>query len=347
MKLKARVFAIIVGCIIITTVHSSAQYATRKLSKKQEAYIDSIKQIDYPYIFPILGQGAYKRGFDIPYPVGAMGNYIWMKQGIVIDNFQLGFQSNNVDLPMTPVDFIEFGENINTSYAVNFRPDLWIFPFLNVYGLFGYGASTTEVNLVAPIPLYSSVTQNMTTQGFGVMSGFGLGPVWVAIDANWTWTKPELLEDPVLAKVLGIRMGKTFQFANKPESNVAFWIGGMRARLNSETLGSIRLGDALPQDVWDRKDQLVADYYTWYDGLDPITQKIVDNSPIPDIVVAIDERNGDAIVGYGMDKRPKEEWNMVVGAQYQLNKRWMLRTEGGIIGDRKSFLASVNYRFRL
>ncbi len=347
MKLFSRIFAIIIGFIFICAVQSSAQYATRKLSKKQEAYIDSIKQIDYPYIFPILGQGAYKKGFDIPYPAGAMGNYIWMKQGIIIENFQLGFQGNNVDMPMTPVDFIEFGENTNTSYAVNFRPDLWIFPFLNVYGLFGYGASTTEVNLVAPIPLYSSVTQNMTTQGFGVMSGFGLGPVWVAIDANWTWTKPELLEDPVLAKVLGIRMGKTFQFANKPESNVAFWIGGMRARLNSETLGSIRLGDALPQDVWDRKDQLVADYYTWYDGLDPITQKIVDNSPIPDIVVAIDERNGDAMVGYGMDKRPKEEWNMVVGAQYQLNKRWMLRTEGGIIGDRKSFLASVNYRFRL
>ena len=346
MKKILNLLSVIIILVFISQ-NSPAQYATRKLSKKQEAYIDSIKQIDYPYIFPILGQGAYKKGFDIPYPVGAMANYMWMKQGIVIDNFQLGFQSNNVDLPLTPVDFIKFGENINTSYVFNFRPDVWILPFLNVYGLFGYGSSTTEVNLVAPIPLYSSVTQNMNTKGFGVMGAFGLGPVWTSVDASWTWTKPDLLENAVLVKVLGVRVGKTFTFSHKPESNVAFWVGGMRARMNSETLGSIRLGDALPQDVWDRKDDFVADYYTWYDGLDAITKKLVDASPIPEIIDAIDQRNGDAIVGYGMDKSPKGEWNMVVGGQYQLNKRWMLRTEGGIVGDRKSFLASVNYRFRL
>jgi len=55
----------------------------------------------------------------------------------------------------------------------------------------------------------------------------------------------------------------------------------------------------------------------------------------------------DQVLRYGMDKSPAGEWNMVVGAQYQLNKKWMLRTEGGIIGDRKSFLLSLNYRFLL
>ncbi|MGA9271451.1 MAG: hypothetical protein WBV45_12585 [Lutimonas sp.] len=36
-----------------------------------------------------------------------------------------------------------------------------------------------------------------------------------------------------------------------------------------------------------------------------------------------------------------------IGIQYQLNKRWMLRSEGGIIGNRKSILLSLNYRFLL
>ena len=40
----------------------------------------------------------YKRGFDIPYPAGAMANYIWMKQGIVIDNFHMGIQNENFDI---------------------------------------------------------------------------------------------------------------------------------------------------------------------------------------------------------------------------------------------------------
>ena len=48
-----------------------------------------------------------------------------------------------------------------------------------------------------------------------------------------------------------------------------------------------------------------------------------------------------------MDKRPKEEWNFLIGAQYQINKRWIFRSEGGLIGDRKSFLASLNYRFKI
>jgi len=48
-----------------------------------------------------------------------------------------------------------------------------------------------------------------------------------------------------------------------------------------------------------------------------------------------------------MDKRPVEVWNMVIGGQFQFNKRWMLRSEVGIVGDRKSFLASLNYRFKV
>lgn len=325
----------------------SAQYASRKLSKKQIAYTDSIKKVDYDYIFPILGQGAYKKGFDIPYPVGAMANYIWLKQGIVIDNFQLGMKNDNVDLPLTPIDFIEFGDNTNTSYSVNFRPDIWILPFLNVYGLFGYGASTTEINLVKPIDLYSSVTQNMSTVGVGVMGAFGLGPVWFSFDGNWTWTKPELLEDPVLARVFGVRMGKTFSFAHKPQRNIAVWVGGMRLNMASYTVGDILLSDAIPPETWNRIDEIVDNYNIWYGELGPVMKDKVDNSPIPEIVERLDSKDGSSTIRYAMDKAPLQAWNGVIGAQYQFNKRWMLRSEAGLIGDRKSFLASLNYRFLL
>ena len=337
--------------ILFATVSiANAQYASRKLSKKQIAYTDSLKAVEYDYIFPYLGQFAYEKGFDIPYPVGAMANYIYMKQGIVIDNFQLGLSNDNTNIPLTPIDFIDFGTNTNTSYAVNFRPDIWVLPFLNVYGLFGYGSSTTEINLTAPIELYSSVTQSMTTKGVGVMGGFGLGPAWVSVDANWTWTKPELLEDAVLAKVLGIRVGKTFAFANHPGRNVAFWVGGMRIRMESYTVGSIKLADALPPETWERKDEIVQNYADWktnnYDDL-TAKQKIVVNEVLDPIVERIDARDGSSVISYAMDKAPEQPWNGIVGAQYQFNKRWMVRTEVGFIGDRKSYLASFNYRFLL
>jgi hypothetical protein len=324
-----------------------AQYANRKVSKAQQAYIDSLKQVEYNYIFPFMGQKVYERGFDIPYPVGLMANYIWMQQSILIENFEMGIDGENRDVPTQPIDLIEFGENTNISSAFNFRPDIWIFPFLNVYGLIGYGASSTEVNLTEPVELKSVVDQRMSTFGFGAMAAFGIGPLWMSVDGNWTWTYPEYLDSPVRVNVLGVRLGKTFTFKQKPDRNIAVWVGGMRARMNSQTVGAVKMADAIPPETWDRVDEIVEDYNTWYDGLDPVRKAIVDESAFPDFIDALDNAEGETIVSYAMGKKPKEEWNFLLGGQFQLNKKWMIRTEGGLIGDRKSLLFSMNYRFRL
>lgn len=332
---------------ILGTNISFSQYASTKIKSKHEAYTDSLKQVEYDYIFPILGQGAYRKGFDIPYPAGLMANYMWMKQNLIFDNMQLGIKTDNLDIPLTDVEFIEFGENTNTSYAYNVRPDLWILPFLNVYGIFGGGQSRTEVNLTAPIPLYSNVEQGLRTAGFGVMGAGGIGPIWFSVDANWTWSKPELLDKPVKVNVLGIRLGHTFKFKNKPESNIALWAGGMRMEMNSDTKGEILLIDAIPPETWERKDELVANYYDWYNNEATPPQKIVADRVLTPIVERIDAADGDTIIRYGMDKQVEQRWNGTIGGQYQLNKRWMFRTEAGLIGNRKSFLVSVNYRFLL
>ena len=132
MKRKIKL-AIILGTLLFSGQILFAQYATTRVNDKYQAYTDSLKQVDYEYIFPFLGQGAYKKGFDIPYPAGVMSNFIWMRQSIIMSNMQLGFDGVNNDIPLTNVDdLIEFGQNTNTSYTVNFRPDLWVFPFLNV-----------------------------------------------------------------------------------------------------------------------------------------------------------------------------------------------------------------------
>ena len=326
----------------------NAQYATKKVLKKKQEYTDSIRQVQYHYRFPLLGQKAYQAGFDIPYPIGVMGNFIWMDQGILIDNMQLGLKTNNQGIPLTNVDeFIKFGDNTNTSFGSNFRPDIWILPFLNVYGIFGYGSSETSVRLTEPVALTSVVKQGIRTSGFGFMGAFGIGPIWTSIDANWTWNKPELLEKAVLVRVLGIRFGKTFTFNQHPDRNFAIWAGGMRARMGSSTVGQIQLIDALPPEVWERRDQLVNNYYDWYNALPGMVQDRVDNTPLPEIVNRIEEADGGATIRYGMDKQVKQEWNGVIGVQFQLNKRWVFRSEWGLIGDRKSALVSANYRFLL
>lgn len=349
MKSNYKIGIVLVVFLISLQVAYS-QYANTKIKSKYEQYTDSLKNVTYDYTFPIFGQKVYKKGFDIPYPGGLMANYIWMKQDILITNLQLGFSNENEDIPLTPVDFIEFGNNTNKSGMVNFRPDLWVFPFLNVYGLFGHGNSTTEVNIISPLNFTSKVEQELTTMGFGVMGAAGVGPVFLTVDANWTWSKPKLLNEPVKVSVLGIRFGHSFVFKHKPQSNIAVWVGTMRASLSSTTSGSIALNEALPESFWDSKDEYVNNYWDWYNSLNP--NNPIDNAKIQvadevftPIVNSIDNANGDGIVSYSMDKQVKDMWNGLVGAQYQLNKHWQLRTEAGLVGNRKSFLVSINYRF--
>jgi len=330
---------------IFIVQNSFAQYSSKKIKTKHEAYTDSLKQVDYNYIFPIWGQKVYKKGFDIPYPVGFMANSIWMKQDLVFTNFQLGFENDNVDIPLTPAEFVQFGENSNNSQNYTIRPDVWIFPFLNVYGLFGAGSSKTSVNLVAPINLSTEVEQDFTTNGFGVMAAGGVGPVWISADFNMTWNKPKLLDEPVRVGIIGLRVGHTFVFKNNPKRNFAVWAGGMRAKMASETSGQIKLNEAIP-GLEDKKDEIVSDYYDWYDGLTKPQQVVADQVLTP-IVEAIDDASGDGIVKYAMDKQTKQLWNGLVGAQFQLNKHWQFRTEAGIIGNRKSILFSANYRLLL
>ncbi|SNR33593.1 hypothetical protein SAMN06265371_101414 [Lutibacter agarilyticus] len=351
MKFNTKLNLLILFVLSVLTTKITAQYSSKKVKTKFEVYTDSLKQVDYNYIFPILGQKVYEKGFDIPYPVGIMANSIWMRQDIVFSNFQLGFKNDNLDIPLTSVEFIKFGKNTNDSQNYTIRPDIWVLPFLNVYGLFGYGRSTTDVNVTVPINLNTVVEQDFATKGFGVMAAGGVGPVWFSVDLNWTWNKPKLLDKPVQVNVMGIRFGHTFVFKQNPKRNIAVWVGGMRAKMGTETSGEISLREALPSDVWDKKDQFVADYDEWrnspaYDDL-TIAQKAAVNKVLDPLVNVIDSANGDGVVRYAMDKQTKQLWNGLVGAQFQLNKRWQFRTEGGVLGNRKSFLISANYRFLL
>jgi len=227
------------------------------------------------------------------------------------------------------------------------RPDIWVLPFLNVYGLFGRGTSTTEVNLKFPIVLQSIVEQNISTNGFGFTAAGGLGPVWLAIDWNMTWNKPELLDDPVKAKTFGIRLGQNFVNKSKPYRNFGFWAGVMSVSLGSKTVGELKLNEALPPETWDRADQIVVAYDDWYNNTATIPQKVIADQTLGPLVNAIGAADGEAVIRYGLDKSTKQKWNGLIGAQYQHNKNWMFRTEAGIIGDRKMFLLSLNYRLLL
>ncbi len=345
MELKLRLgkrFVILVGLFFAAQI-AVAQYS--QLEVKQ----DSVPK--YPYKFPIWGDKAAAKGFNIPYPAGIMLNSFIGKSSILISDLQLGFENANNDIPLTPVEIIEFGKNTATVKNINLRPDLYIFPFWDLYGILGYTEGKTSVNLTAPVAFSTSAEFKGFTYGFGSTFAGGVGKYFVVADFNWQWSKLDILDKPASSNIMSYRIGRSFPFQQNKQSNVAFWAGAMRMNIGSKTEGSVKLSDVIPQSVWDRKDQFVQGYYDWYNNLgsslEDIKKKQVADKILTPIVESIDAKDGSGTVSYALSKRPTHKWNMIVGGQYQMNKHWQFRTEIGFFGERTQGLLSANYRFGL
>ena len=58
-------FILIALALLLSSASAfSQQYASTRIKDKYEAYTDSLKQVEYNYLFPIWGQKAYEKGFE-------------------------------------------------------------------------------------------------------------------------------------------------------------------------------------------------------------------------------------------------------------------------------------------
>jgi hypothetical protein len=303
-------------------------------------------------------------------------NYLWQKSDLIIDNLNVGFNNG----PAHDLDgFIRFNKAVATAQAITIRPDIWLFPFLNVYGILGRSSASTDVGYAMYIPDSSNKEQqifsaeskinfNATTAGFGITPTIGVGGGWLAIDMNFTWTDVPQLKKPAYAFIFGPRAGKTFQL-KKPNRNFALWVGGFRVKLNSNTSGSVNLSDVLPADELQQKimtgQQKVGDAQNqvnaWWNSLSPLQQTNPINEAkyqtantvlgkaagfLDAAETAISDGES-STVQYSLDKRPKDMWNFIVGSQFQFSKSLMFRLEVGFLGSRTQTIAGLQYRFGL
>jgi hypothetical protein len=337
---------------------------------------EAVEANRYPYILPIWGAKATQRGFQLPYSAGLGVNYLWQESDMIIENLQVGFNNG----PMYGLDeVIRFDDATAAAKAVNFRPDIWLFPFLNVYGIFAKAKTSTSIEAGLWLPdasnNWSQVTAlstkaefDATSVGFGLTPTLGISGAWLALDMNVAWTDVSALSKPVFTFIFGPRLGKTIKFKH-PDRNIAWWVGGFRVKFTSETNGSLNLSDVLsPVGLQDKVDQglsKVSDAETqvenWWNGLSPAEKTDPGNvaryntanralETTGNLLSAVDgalSNASTATVQYSLDKAPKDMWNFIVGSQFQLNKHWMLRGEFGFMGSRQQFIGGIQYRFGL
>lgn len=94
------------------------------------------------FSLPIWKEKAEALGYELPKPIGFNLSYMTMEQGINVDSIAIqGLGKLPLQLQADP--------GRQYTEVLTLRADVWLFPFLNLYGLVGKldGYSTTDVNM--------------------------------------------------------------------------------------------------------------------------------------------------------------------------------------------------------
>jgi hypothetical protein len=287
---------------------------------------------EWKHLLPFWGNKLAARGIAFPLPWGIGVNYAWIDQPISIRDLQIAINDGDY---ASLSEIVKFDHVDAKVHGVNARVDVWLFPFLNLYGLANYAAqATTDVVLAEPFPLQAGATQAGGGGGFGATLAMGAWGFFGTLDLNWTRNKMQLLTEPVNTLLVTPRVGRRILRIGKYE--LTGWLGAMFQRIGVETSGKIHLNDAIGEPSDELRDKVD----DWYDGLSAPARAVV-GAVVEELRETLGE---DPVVRYKLDKRVERPWNMVAGAQLELTEHWQIRVEVGFI-KRTQVIAGLNYRF--
>jgi hypothetical protein len=308
--------------------------APSRLAHATEAPDGGNEPYEWNYIFPLWGKDLAKKGIKFSYPFGIGVTYFEAIQPIDVKNLEVAINDGDfVDVSR----FVKFESLDSNVQGANARFDLWVLPFLNVYGLANWLISTEgDAVLSKPFPLRAGSTQTGYGGGFGVTGAFGFFGFFGAVDANFTWNQLSNLESPVRTFVFAPRIGKRFSLSKTVA--MSGWIGAMRQDVQADTSGSLRLSEA----VGDKNEGTVeGEIANWYRGLDASDQASVSAFGGRFPTTGGDR---DPVIHYKLDKALAHPWNGLIGMDVDVDRRFQIRTELGFFG-RTQMLVGVNYRF--
>ena len=165
---------------------------------------------------------------------------------------------------------------------------------------------------------------------FGVVDFNGSGPADV-----------DRISDLMGSNLLSFRLGKQLP-VQQARSRWSFWLGSSGQVIGLDTNGSVKLADVIPppSQIHHRLDSARCAEFRPAIREDrrartsPASSRSGGMARIPA-----------ASVQYSLKKKPEDVWNMLVGAQFALDRNWYFRTEVGFLGSRTSVLVATEYKF--
>lgn len=286
--------------------------------------------------FPIWGDEARARGYSIPLPFGVNLSYMNIRQNVDVDS--ITFSGLKLGAHPIPSDMfaIDVGHTRERSKTENLRLDMWVFPFLNIYGLMGYtkGSSVSNVSVDADPSRYTGIDriiassvhslnqsgdlQNIdftldfegVTYGTGITLAGGYKNWFTLVDTNYTRTNFDILDGKISALTVSPRVGYRFDMPQiSGPSHLSVWVGAMYQDVQQEFKGN--LSDLhMPVE------------------LQPLINSV----------------NKDDDGRFDVKQHLTSPWNTLIGAQYELTQNFNVLTEIGF-NERNSFFIAGEYRF--
>jgi hypothetical protein len=327
------------------------QVGPRKLEVEKEEVVSTEK---WPYMFPIWGQKATDRGHKLQLPYGISSQYYYSSQKLTIPTIKVAFNDGQV---FDVSELVQIGDVEANVGALTFRPNFWLFPFLNLYAVFGIADGETVVPFDAitlpgqtiPLNAKSTVVNEGTSFGIGATFTGKVSDLVFIIDANHTWSKMERFDDPFPVAVLSMRFAKRFELSNG--RTLTPWIGAMGQFLSADTVGKIFVNDFAPAiegkaaEITAARDtncQQVAGIWVPRPGSGYDAKQCLGVAALSNLANKV----ADTKVDYAIEKKLQAIWNLMIGANYDLSRNWSVRAEVGVI-ERWSAMVGFEYRFGL
>jgi hypothetical protein len=256
---------------------------------------------------PLFGTQVEAKGYRIPLPLGISGTFFNANQPVNVRDLRLGVGTG----PPQSADFAKVDKPIDSwQQNASARLDVWLLPFLNVYGLVGYTRGRTKGNLFVTLPalginevLPLLAEFNGPTYGGGatLAGGYRLSEwhdlhIFGVGDVNHTVTRLSFKNESLIAHT-------------KPHATVV----SLRLGLRGQVTESISAG------LW----------------AGTMFQKIQ-----PTVAGSVAGRE----LEFEIDQRAAAPWNALIGTQLEYGKHLNLTVEGGV-GQRTSILTALTFRF--
>lgn len=269
---------------------------------------------------PFMAQKVVDLGYDLPLPYGIGAVYSNVTQDMILSELEVGINGREKE----PFEFVSFDNAKAESETLLLKLDAWILPFMNVYATVG--------------PLRGDAPMDVILDGNEMLEHLEIECSGIVQNPLCSLLGDKEFSLPIRASFSGTVYGiGTVLAGGWNDWFVAVPINYSYADMDTtESEGHVlavapRFGRVLNLDQRGNLSLFAGGNYL--DSDLTVTGQV----STPDGLLVID---------YTIQQENTDKWNLVVGTNWDFNKRWSWSVEyNGFIGSREAFITSFTRRF--